>query len=105
MDGSSVSTARWRLTFVKVDPLLKNLRQDRRFVELLKKMQQMSELPLVFLTGKKQRPFRPIVANSEARHADGFGVPKLALRSDGYYGQFIPEAGKTFSDSGSGNCH
>lgn len=55
--------------------------------------------------GKNQRPFGPIVANSEARHADGFGVLKLALRSDGYDWQFIPEAGMTFSDSGSGSCH
>jgi hypothetical protein len=44
-------------------------------------------------------------ANSEVRNADGFGVLKLTLRPGSYDWQFIPEAGKTFTDSGSGKCH
>jgi acid phosphatase type 7 len=55
--------------------------------------------------GKNQRPFGAIDANSEARNANAFGVLKLTLHPDSYDWQFIPEAGKTFVDSGSGKCH
>ena len=55
--------------------------------------------------GKNQRPFGPPHPNSEIRNTDGFGVLKFTLRSNGYDWQFIPEAGKTFTDSGSGVCH
>jgi calcineurin-like phosphoesterase family protein len=55
--------------------------------------------------GKNQRTFVAPHANSEVRNADGFGVLKLTLRPSGYDWQFIPEAGKSFTDSGSGNCH
>jgi hypothetical protein len=33
-----------------------------------------------------------------------FGVLKLTLGSAGYDWQFVPEAGKTWTDSGSGSC-
>ena len=46
-----------------------------------------------------------ITANSEARNNDSFGVLKLTLHSAGYDWQFVPEAGKTFGDSGSSSCH
>jgi acid phosphatase type 7 len=55
--------------------------------------------------GKNQRPFGAIDANSEARNANAFGVLKLTLHPDSYDWQFIPEAGKTFIDSGSAKCH
>ena len=55
--------------------------------------------------GKNQRPFGAIDANSEKRNADAFGVLKLTLHPGSYDWQFIPEAGKTFVDSGSGKCH
>jgi hypothetical protein len=55
--------------------------------------------------GKNHRPFSPPHANSEVRDATAFGVLKLTLRSGAYDWQFIPEAGKTFTDSGSGTCH
>jgi acid phosphatase type 7 len=55
--------------------------------------------------GKNQRPFGSPHPNSEIRNTDGFGVLKFTLRSNGYDWQFIPEAGKTFTDSGSGICH
>jgi hypothetical protein len=55
--------------------------------------------------GKNQRPFGPPHPNSEIRSTDRFGVLKLTLHSNGYDWQFIPEAGKTFTDSGSGICH
>jgi len=43
--------------------------------------------------------------NSEARNDDTFGVLKLTLHAKSYDWEFVPEAGKTFKDSGSGTCH
>jgi hypothetical protein len=43
--------------------------------------------------------------NSEARNDNTFGVLKLTLHAKGYDWEFVPEAGKTFTDSGSGTCH
>ncbi len=43
--------------------------------------------------------------NSEVRNADTFGVLKLTLHPRSYDWEFVPEAGKTFTDSGSGSCH
>ncbi len=42
--------------------------------------------------------------NSEARAAE-YGVLSLALRSTGYEWRFIPAAGQSYTDSGSGACH
>jgi hypothetical protein len=55
--------------------------------------------------GKNHRPFAAPKANSELRNADTFGVLKLVLRPRGYDWQFIPESGKSFTDSGSDECH
>ena len=55
--------------------------------------------------GKNHRPFGAPRPNSELRDATAFGVLKLTLRSGGYDWQFIPETGKSFTDSGSGKCH
>jgi hypothetical protein len=55
--------------------------------------------------GKNHRPFGSPKPNSEVRNADTFGVLKITLKPKGYDWQFIPEAGKTFTDSGSGMCH
>ena len=41
---------------------------------------------------------------SEAR-SKTFGALKLTLGDGAYDWEFIPEAGKTFHDSGSGACH
>ncbi|MGB6823331.1 MAG: metallophosphoesterase [Candidatus Acidiferrales bacterium] len=43
--------------------------------------------------------------NSEVRMTGMFGVLKLTLHAHSYDWEFIPEAGKSFQDSGSGNCH
>jgi acid phosphatase type 7 len=58
-------------------------------------------------TGGKNshRSFARPQPNSEVRQADTFGVLKLTLYRTGYDWEFVPEAGKTFSDSGSGTCH
>jgi hypothetical protein len=55
--------------------------------------------------GKNIRPFGVPKRNSEVRDATAFGVLKLTLKTNSYEWQFIPEAGKRFTDSGSGNCH
>jgi acid phosphatase type 7 len=55
--------------------------------------------------GRSLRAFGTIRANSEVRNSDTYGVLKLTLHASSYDWQFVPEAGKTFSDSGTGNCH
>ena len=41
----------------------------------------------------------------EKRNSGTFGVLKLALHPTSYDWQFVPEAGKTFTDSGTQACH
>jgi acid phosphatase type 7 len=48
--------------------------------------------------------FEPL-PTTEARDDTTWGVLKLTLHSDRYEWEFIPVAGKTFRDSGSGTCH
>jgi hypothetical protein len=55
--------------------------------------------------GRNHYAFATVRANSEVRNADTFGVLKLTLSSGSYSWQFVPEAGKTFTDSGSTPCH
>jgi hypothetical protein len=43
--------------------------------------------------------------NLERSNGDTYGVLKLRLRSTSYEWTFVPEAGKTFTDSGTGSCH
>jgi hypothetical protein len=51
------------------------------------------------------RLFAGTRANSEIRNSDTFGVLKLTLHAKSYDWEFVPQEGKTFTDSGSGNCH
>jgi len=55
--------------------------------------------------GKNHRPFGKPEATSEVRDNTAFGVLKLTLKPKGYDWEFLPEAGKTFTDSGSDSCH
>jgi hypothetical protein len=55
--------------------------------------------------GKNRTSFQTIQPNSEVRNSDTYGVLTMRLRPTGYDWQFIPEAGKTFADSGSTSCH
>jgi acid phosphatase type 7 len=43
--------------------------------------------------------------NSEVRQNHTYGVLSLTLHPTGYDWRFVPEAGKTFSDAGTGLCH
>jgi PKD repeat protein len=45
------------------------------------------------------------VANSQVRNTVTWGVLKMTLNSGSYTWQFIPVAGQTFADAGSGLCH
>jgi hypothetical protein len=55
--------------------------------------------------GKTHTAFATIRANSEVRNNDTFGFLKLTLHPSSYDWQFVPEPGKTFTDSGSTACH
>jgi hypothetical protein len=55
--------------------------------------------------GKNHYSFVKIQPNSEVRNSDTFGILKLILHPASYDWQFIPVAGKTFTDSGSAPCH
>ena len=46
--------------------------------------------------------FRP---NSEVQLSGTYGVLKLTLATDAYTWEFVPIAGQTATDSGSGTCH
>lgn len=55
--------------------------------------------------GKSHRPFAKPLPTSEVRDDTTFGVLKLTLHPTSYDWVFLPEAGKQFTDSGSGQCH
>jgi hypothetical protein len=55
--------------------------------------------------GAGHHSFGAIRANSEVRNSDTYGVLKLTLGVGQYSWQFVPEAGKTFTDSGTTSCH
>ncbi|MET9400716.1 DNRLRE domain-containing protein [Kitasatospora sp. NPDC002965] len=55
--------------------------------------------------GASHYSFGTIQANSEARNSDTYGVLKFTLHNNGYTWQFVPEAGKTYNDSGTTACH
>ena len=55
--------------------------------------------------GANHTSLATIFANSEVRNVDTFGILKLTLHPTSYDWQFIPEAGKTFTDSGTTLCH
>jgi len=54
--------------------------------------------------GRSHDPLGFATANSEVRNTDTYGVIKVTLTPGHYTWQFIPEAGKTFTDAGSGTC-
>jgi calcineurin-like phosphoesterase family protein len=56
-------------------------------------------------TGGRSHYATVAIANSEVRNSDTYGLLKLTLSATGYSWQFLPEAGKTFTDSGSTSCH
>jgi chitodextrinase len=55
--------------------------------------------------GANHTSFVTVAANSEVRNSDTFGVFELTLHPTSYDWSFVPEAGKTFTDSGTTACH
>ena len=55
--------------------------------------------------GTSHYTFGTPIANTEAYTTDTYGVLKLTLSATGYSWEFIPVAGATYRDSGSGSCH
>ena len=55
--------------------------------------------------GKSLYGIYSVKSNSEVRHSGTYGVLRLTLKSGGYDWKFVPEAGKSFTDSGSTSCH
>ena len=49
--------------------------------------------------------FSTPIANTEAYNTDAWGVLKLTLYAASYTWEFVPVAGMTYTDSGSGACH
>ncbi|MFI7606516.1 DNRLRE domain-containing protein [Micromonospora sp. NPDC049366] len=55
--------------------------------------------------GASHYSFGTIQPNSEARNSSAYGVLKFTLHSGSYDWQFVPVAGQTYTDSGTGSCH
>jgi hypothetical protein len=55
--------------------------------------------------GKSQSSISTVKPNSEVRNVGTFGVLRMTLHASSYDWKFTPEAGKTFTDSGTGTCH
>jgi hypothetical protein len=55
--------------------------------------------------GRSHYTFGTIQPNSEVRDGNTYGVLKLTLHATSYDWQFVPVAGASFTDSGTGNCH
>lgn len=55
--------------------------------------------------GKNLRAFGDIAANSQVRNSDTHGVIRFVLHPDSYEWEFLPIAGKKFTDSGKDRCH
>ncbi|HLO27711.1 MAG TPA: DNRLRE domain-containing protein [Anaerolineales bacterium] len=55
--------------------------------------------------GASLYPFGTALSTSQVRNNSTYGVLELTLRPGGYDWQFVPVAGSTFTDRGSGTCH
>jgi hypothetical protein len=55
--------------------------------------------------GKDHSPLTKLQPNSRVFNDTDFGVLRLALHADSYEWQFLPVAGGTFTDGGSGKCN
>ena len=55
--------------------------------------------------GRSHYRFGRPITGSEVRNGDTFGVLALTLEPGGYRWDFVPQAGRTFTDSGRGTCH
>ena len=55
---------------------------------------------------KESYSFTTPIANTEAYNTDTYGVLKLTLHAASYDFEFVPQAGRSYSDKGAGApCH
>ncbi len=54
--------------------------------------------------GRNHTSIGSVQPNSEVRHSGTYGVLKLTLRPTSYEWEFVPEAGETFTDTGTADC-
>jgi len=54
--------------------------------------------------GRSHYGWNTVRANSQVRNSTTFGVLKLTLHTDNYEWRFVPQAGRTFTDSGRTYC-
>ncbi len=55
--------------------------------------------------GRSHYPISNAITNSETHNDSTYGVLKLVLNSASYSWNFLPVAGASFTDSGTGTCH
>jgi hypothetical protein len=55
--------------------------------------------------GASHYGFSSALSTSQVRNSTTYGVLKLTLNSTSYSWKFVPVAGKTFTDTGTTNCH
>ena len=55
--------------------------------------------------GASHYPIEGPIANAQIYNDDTFGVLKLTLNETSYDWKFVPVAGRSFTDSGTTNCH
>ena len=55
--------------------------------------------------GANHTSLAAIAANSDVRDTTTYGVLKLTLHATSYDWRFVPEAGQSFTDAGTGVCH
>jgi hypothetical protein len=55
--------------------------------------------------GSNHTSFETVAPNSEVRNSQTYGVLRLTLHPGSYDFRFVPEQGKSFSDSGTNACH
>ena len=76
----------------------------RRQTELLISSRGIREF-VVGTGGSNLTEIEFIAPNSEVRNNDTYGILKLTLHPTRYDWEFVPEAGKTFTDKGTDECH
>jgi hypothetical protein len=55
--------------------------------------------------GEEHHALGTMQPNSESVNANTFGVLRMTLHAGSYDWRFVPEAGRSFTDSGSASCH
>ena len=55
--------------------------------------------------GEDHHAITKAIANSQVRNTSTYGILQLTLHPTSYDWRFVPEAGQTFTDSGTANCH